>query len=97
MGLLGCVVLGGQPGAHSGPSCSRSVGHPLLDGFPALQGCPKHSSGQTGTAGIVCLWKRLGAFSYLERNPAEGLPPQLGQKAVGHILAKGIRDRQGGF
>lgn len=92
MGLLGCAVLGEQPRAPAVPAVG-AWGSPLLGGCPILQGCPNRSSGQTGTAGIVCLGKCLAAFSSLERNPAEWVLPQLGQRAVGHVLAKGITDR----
>lgn len=86
-----CGAWGAASSSRS-PGC-RSVGQPLLGGCPILQGCPNRSSRQTGTAGIVCLGKCLAAFSSLERNPAERVLPQLGQRAVGHVLAKGITDR----
>lgn len=86
-----CGAWGAASSSRS-PGC-RSVGQPLLGGCPVLQGCPNRSSGQTGTAGIVCLGKCLAAFSSLERNPAEWVLPQLGQRDVGHVLAKGITDR----
>lgn len=94
MGLLGCVVPGEQPGARSSPSCRSSMEQSLLDGFSTLQGCPNHFSRHTGTAGTVCLWKRLGALSSLERNPGECSCPNW-DRSCGTCPSQGHQGQDG--
>lgn len=78
------------------PAVGRTWGSPLQDGFPTLQGCSSHSPRQTGTAGIVCLWKRLGAVSFLERHLSRVAATPTGAESCGTCPSQGHQG-QGGF